>query len=163
MNEIKKGYQLDIGCGANKQPGYVGIDIREVPGVDFVHDLEQFPWPLEDESCVRAIASHVVEHINPSHFGFINFMNEVWRLLIYDGQFAISLPYGFSPGYIQDPTHCNPCNEATWAYFDPLSADGMLYRIYKPKPWKIQVLNWDVAGNMEVLLLKRREDVSYDG
>ena len=28
------GIRLDIGCGANKQPNFVGIDLRPLPGVD---------------------------------------------------------------------------------------------------------------------------------
>ena len=60
------GIKLDIGCGANKQEGFVGIDIRELPGVDIVHNIEQFPWPLPDKSVSMAVASHVLEHINPA-------------------------------------------------------------------------------------------------
>lgn len=61
-----KGVHLDIGCGANKQgPDWVGIDYREIPGVDIVHDLTMFPWPIPDESVSLAVASHVVEHLNP--------------------------------------------------------------------------------------------------
>ena len=90
-------------------------------------------------------------------------MNEVWRILKFDGQFAVSLPYGTSPGMLQDPTHVNFCNEHTWLYFDPLEtrANGTLYPFYTPKPWKITNLFWDPVGNMEVLMVKRREDVSY--
>ena len=70
---------------------------------------------------------------------------------------------GYSQGYLQDPTHCNQINEATWAYFDPLepSTQGMLYRIYKPKPWQIKFLSWSPEANLEVVLAKRREDKSY--
>lgn len=159
------GIQLDIGGGSNPQSGFINIDIRPLDTVDIVHDLEDIPWPLPDECCLRAIASHVVEHIDPARFGFIKFMDEVWRILKPDGQFAISTPYAMSMGYFQDPTHVNPCNEITWAYFDPLAisayGDGTLFRIYKPKPWRIDHLTYDPAGNMEVLLIKRREDRSY--
>lgn len=157
------GIQLDIGCGAHKQPGYVGMDIQALPGVDIVHDFEKYPWPLPDECCIRVIASHVVEHVNPVKFGFIKFMDEIWRVLKYDGQLAISTPYATSKGYFQDPTHVNPCNEVTWAYFDPLepNTQGLLYKFYKPKPWKLIHLSWDPTANIEVLMNKRREDRSY--
>jgi hypothetical protein len=94
---------------------------------------------------------------------FIAFMNEVWRVLKYDGELAIACPHGYSPGQLQDPTHCNPLNEATWAYFDPLEPNtgGLLYRIYRPKPWRVKSLFWNPSGNMEVVLVKRREDISY--
>ena len=157
------GIQLDIGCGEAKQPGFVGIDIREMPGVDIAHDVEVYPWPLPDESVVRAVCSHLVEHINPHKFNFIHFMDEIWRIMKPVGQLAIACPHGSSPGFLQDPTHCNPLNETTWSYFDPLCpyTNGLLYRIYRPKPWKIEHLTWNPAANIEVILSKRVEDESY--
>jgi len=163
----KGGINLDIGCGRNKQPGFVGLDIQELEGVDIVHDWNDIPFPLPDESVINAMASHVVEHIPPHNFGFIKFMNEVWRILKFEGRFAITVPYATSPGMYQDPTHCNFCNERTWLYFDPIAANGLFYSFYTPKPWKIIPITPDspipfhVDGNMEVLLEKRREDRSY--
>lgn len=66
LEENNQGIKLDIGCGENKQPGFVGMDIRESAGVEIVHNLEQFPWPLPDESVSMATASHVLEHITPT-------------------------------------------------------------------------------------------------
>lgn len=163
LQKNNQGIKLDIGCGENKQPGgFVGMDIRKFPGVDIVQDLESFPWSLPDESVSFAVASHVIEHINPARGTFLKFMDEVWRVLKPGGKFAISLPYAGSPGYWQDPTHCNPCNEITWAYFDPLDQSG-LYFIYKPRPWKIipETLSWQVNGFMELVLEKRLIDKSY--
>lgn len=157
------GIRLDVGCGDNKQPGFVGIDYRKLPSVDIVHDLERFPWPLPDESVLVAVSSHVVEHINPHGGTFIKFMDEVWRILKPGGEFAIATPYAGSLGYFQDPTHCNPCNENTWLYFDPLEdkAGGQLYGIYEPAPWQIKLNAYTKDGNMEVVLIKRKDDVSY--
>ena len=53
------GIFLDIGCGANRQDGWVGMDIRPLPNVDIVQDVEQFPWPLPDECVKTAMASHL--------------------------------------------------------------------------------------------------------
>jgi hypothetical protein len=194
----RSGIRLDIGGGGNPQPGFVNMDARPMPGVDIVHDVTRFPWPLPDESVTVAIASHLVEHIPPDagdvrvaslvklllrkgviddeevreFIGelepgprFIRFMNEVWRVLKPDGEFAVACPHGYSPGHLQDPTHINQISEATWAYFDPLepNTQGVLYRIYSPMPWKIKYLSWSPAANLEVVLVKRREDRSYGG
>lgn len=84
----------------------------------------------------------------------LDFMDELWRLLKVDGSVAISMPYGVSRGFQQDPTHCNACNEATWQYFDPRFG---LYNVYKPKPWTILAgfPQWQEAGNMEVVMGKK--------
>ncbi len=40
---------LDIGCGAHKQPGTIGVDRRRLPGVDVVCDFEH-GLPFRDSS-----------------------------------------------------------------------------------------------------------------
>lgn len=153
------GIRLDIACGQNKRPGWTGIDIRELDGVDIVHDLEDIPWPLPDECVLAAICSHYIEHINPARFGFIRFMDEVWRVMKPGGKLMVATPHAWSVGYPQDPTHCNPINENTFDYFDPEGqrSGGLLYQIYRPKPWKIEYLSWHPMGNVEVILVKREE------
>jgi len=143
--------RLDIGCGGNKQEGFLGMDKREMEGVDIVHDLEVFPWPLPDNCCTTVVASHFVEHLKP--WLMLDFMNEVWRVLNPGGDFAIAVPYAGSRGYWQDPTHINGCNEVTWQYFDP---DFPLYAIYTPLPWSIHkgFPVYQNQGNMEVILRK---------
>lgn len=163
----KEGILLDLGCGGRKQAGHwVGMDKRPLPNVDIVHDLEVFPYPIENNKVLTCVASHVLEHIKP--WFTLDVFNEVWRIMKPEGQFIIGLPYGLSKGFIQDPTHCNPFSEVTFLYFDPYPADfgwneekgivgqlNVLYDIYKPKPWKILERTWESTGNMTVVLRKR--------
>ena len=158
----RSAIRLDIACGRNKQgSNWVGIDIQDFPEVDVVHNLEEYPWPLPNESVSLAVASHYIEHINPADFGVIKFFNEVWRILKYDGELAIITPYGGSPGFWQDPTHLKGFTEASFYYFDPLHPSGY-YRFYTPKPWKIKETVYNRDGNLQVVLVKRREDKSYE-
>lgn len=174
MNDIwqsKSGVQLDIGCGASKQAGWVGMDIQKLPGVDVVHDFNIHPWPIPTGIAHRILASHILEHVPPVSVGekgtvfpFIDFMNDAWRVLSYDSVLIAALPYWLSPGFAQDPTHVNPCNEHTWKYFDPVSQDidDFLYRFYRPLPWKVEQLTWSTVGNIELVMSKRRIDKSYN-
>lgn len=151
------GVRLDVGCGANKQLGFVGMDKRQVKGpdgkdiVDVIHDIEVFPWPFADESVLDILCSHIIEHIKP--WLMVDFMDEMWRVMKPGGQLVISMPYGVSYPYVQDPTHCNPCNEATFQYFDPRFP---LYKIYEPKPWLISFgfPTWIAGGWLELLMRK---------
>jgi len=146
----KSGILLDIGCGQFKQTGFVGMDRRKIPGVDIVHDLEVFPYPLPDESCLTIVGSHIVEHLKP--WLMIQFMDELWRITKPNGQLYLSHPYSVNEYFVQDPTHCNPCNEATWQYFDHTCP---LYEIYQPKPWKLDPGPvWQCTGTMEVMFRK---------
>src|ERR1700748_2450384 len=100
---------LDIGWGESFQQGFVGMDHQPLDGVDVVHSWNEFPWPFEDESVLTIVASHVLEHVNPADGHFLRWMDEAWRILKPDRQLAAVLPYAGSPGYWQDPTHCNGC------------------------------------------------------
>lgn len=95
------GVNLDIGCGPSKIAGFKGIDIREFPSVDIVHDLNVVPWPLDDSSASLVIASHVVEHVD----SVISFMSELHRILKDDGKLVIRYPHYSQRHAFTDPTH----------------------------------------------------------
>jgi len=144
-----RGALLDVGCRDRKQTNFVGIDNRLHPGVDIVHDLEKFPYPIKANSCITIKAHHIIEHIKP--WLTIRFMNELWRMLLPGGQLAISAPYANSPGYLQDPTHCTSITEVTFQYFDP---NFPIYHHYRPKPWQIEHNAYKPNGNIEAILKK---------
>jgi predicted O-methyltransferase YrrM len=149
----KKSFLLDLGCGNNKRPGFVGIDKSDIEGVDIIHDLEVFPWPLESESCQTVVGNHIIEHIKP--WLTIDFFNECWRVLKPDGQLVLSTPYAGSSWYWSDPTHCNGFTEKTFCYFDPVTWP-QLYDIYRPRPWRIEpgFPVYQLNGNIEVIMTK---------
>ena len=160
----EKSIIIDLGCGQNKNLNAIGIDKVAFKGVDLVWDLETTPYPLPSECATILIASHVVQQLKP--WLFVDIMNEWWRLLKPEGELMISTPYAGSFGFYQDPNNIKGFNEATWAYFDPLEniySHGELYKVYEPKPWKIKPngLYWNSLGNLEVALVKRRDDKSY--
>ena len=149
--ESKKGIRLDIACGNIERPTFVRLDKRVLPGIDIVHDLEVFPYPLPDECCLTIVGSHIIEHIKP--WLTIQFMDELWRIMKPHGDLALSTPYAGSFGYWQDPTHCNGCNQATFMYFDP---SALLYEVYRPFPWSIEkgFPVWQANGSLEVIMRK---------
>lgn len=143
----KQGIMLDVGCGEHATPGYVRMDKRALPGIDVVHDLEVFPYPIPDNACFRILLSHVFEHIEPKYR--IQMMDELWRIMRHGGQLLVSAPYWQSIGAHQDPTHY-PCpNEATFTYFDPRFP---LYQVYRPRPWVLTRNAYRMTGNVEVVL-----------
>lgn len=155
------GETLDLGCGDLPMEGAIGVDYVANPWVDVVWNLEQFPYPIPTNCAKRIVASHIVEHIKP--WLFIDVMNEWWRIAKHGCELIISTPYAGSPQFWQDPTHIKGFNEVTFAYFDPMEktiGDG-LYKIYRPKPWFMKESKWNMAGNLEVLLIKRLDDPSY--
>ncbi len=99
---------LNLGCGQRPVPQHLNVDLRPGPGVDFVWDLEQYPWPWETGSIERIRASHVFEHI----IGFDPFWSEIHRVLCPGGLVHAWVPYGIH-GWANDPYHMHPWTERT--------------------------------------------------
>lgn len=153
ISDKDRGIRLDVGCGPSKQPGFVGLDRENIPGVvDIVHDLEAFPYPIPDEECHIIVASHILEHIKP--WLTLDVFNEFWRIMKPGGQLMIATPYAGSPLYWQDPTHCNGFTEGTFYYFDP--RNPVAYNNYRPRPWHIErgFPMWQATGVLEVVMTK---------
>ncbi len=55
---------LDIGCGINKIPDAVGMDIDPDSKADIIHDLNVFPYPINDNAFDRIYAKHIIEHLD---------------------------------------------------------------------------------------------------
>lgn len=107
--------KLDLACGQRKQPGFKGVDIAKGPGVDFVYDLEKFPWePFEDNSVSEIYCSHYIEHTKD----LMKFMDEVWRICEDGAKVVFLAPYYTSIRAWQDPTHQRVISENTFLYFN---------------------------------------------
>lgn len=149
--DSKKVLKLDLGGDLNPAPGFIVLPRNK---------LEEYPWKYKSNSITLLSAANVVEKINPVKRGFINWLNEAWRVLKVDGQMRIITPYAGSMGYFADPTNINPCNAQTWFYFDPKSTTG-LYNAYEPAPWHVEQCFFQSDGNMEVLLTKLEDKKEY--
>jgi len=94
---------LDLGCGDNKVEGAVGLDNIAQTGVNIVHDLLHFPYPIKSNEFDTIYLRHVIEHFNIDKINKI--MNECYRILKKDGQLFINVPHVFSIPAFTDPTH----------------------------------------------------------
>ena len=56
--------KIDIGCGANKKPGYLGVDKTPGPAVDFVINFEADRLPFGDDTVEAIYSSHCIEHLS---------------------------------------------------------------------------------------------------
>lgn len=80
---------LEIGCGGKKvYPDSIGLDVRQVEGVDVVADARQLPF--EDEYFDHVYSSHVIEHF--SHLEVKEVLGEWIRVLKIGGTFEIRCP-----------------------------------------------------------------------
>jgi hypothetical protein len=153
--ERAKGIKLDVGCGIHKQKGCVGLDMVDHPGVDIVHDIQVFPWPVPDNICSWILLSHVWEHVEPKYRFAL--MDELWRIAKADSQLLIACPYAGSPLEAAHPAHYMCPNDATFQFFDPEYFLWHSCSYKKPLPWRI--LQWDASlgGCLEMVLEPRKD------
>jgi hypothetical protein len=108
--------RLDLGCGTLKREGFVGVDIRQFPGVDVVGDLGKETWPWPDDSIEEVHCSHMVEHLTWTERIF--FFNELYRVLKTGAKALVVIPHWCSPRYYGDPTHKEPMSEYAFAHMN---------------------------------------------
>ncbi len=106
--------KLDLGCGMNCKQGFLGVDHSEDIKPDFVHDLNSYPYPFEDNSVFEIFTSHFIEHVRDIKA----FMEECYRMLVPLGMMTVVAPYYSSVRAFQDYTHVRPISENTFLYFN---------------------------------------------
>ena len=104
---------IDIGCGAKKKEGRIGIDRVNMPQVDIVADIESGLSFLPDRCVDEIHCRSVLEHIQ----NFEHLLSEMMRVLKNDGKAYIFVPHFSNPYYYSDPTHVRPFGLYTFYYF----------------------------------------------
>jgi len=128
---------LDIGCGSNKAPGAIGIDIKEDSDADIVWDLNQFPWPLRDNSFARIICDHSLEHLDD----LVRVIEEIHRVAEPLGLVEIKVPHFSSPNAFA-LTHKHFFTTQAFDYFLPRVA--------------VKNRNYDIHSKAQFSLLERK-------
>lgn len=95
------GEILDVGCGSTKVPGSVGLDISASTAADIVHDLDVFPYPIEDSSFDQILLQDVIEHVGEP----IRVFEELHRIARPGCRIQLRTPHFSSALAYGDPTH----------------------------------------------------------
>jgi SAM-dependent methyltransferase len=95
------GEILDVGCGSSKVPGSIGLDISPNTAADIVHDLDVFPYPIEDDSFDEILLQDVIEHVAEP----IRLFEELHRIARAGARIQLRTPHFSSVLAYGDPTH----------------------------------------------------------
>ncbi len=108
VTRANSGLTLDLGCGPNKTPGSLGIDIFHYTGVDVVCDIDHLPIKANsiDTVLIRAVLEHVPDDRAVIH--------EIFRVLKKNGE--VFCFYPFMQGYHASPHDYTRRTEAGLRY-----------------------------------------------
>jgi SAM-dependent methyltransferase len=136
---------LDVGCGANKAPGAIGLDNNPDTAADVIHDLGSVPYPFADNEFDAIITRHVAEHV-PDVMAFVG---ELYRITRPGGRITLLTPHYTNPDWASDPTHRNHFNSYSFNVFMP---ERQLFPFYtnvhlRPIKMRASLLNlWRSLG-----------------
>lgn len=146
---------LDVGCGANKTEGAIGLDNNPRTNADVIHDLGELPYPFPDNEFDLVVSNHVVEHV-PDVMAFIT---ELYRVTRAGGRIKLLTPHYTNPDWANDPTHRNHINSYT---FNTFLAGRQVFDFYtdvqlKPVSCHVSLLNlWRLLGVQFVVNLDQK-------
>jgi SAM-dependent methyltransferase len=137
---------LDLGCGADKLPGALGVDLHAQPGVDLVHDLNVIPWPLPEGQFAAIHCRHVLEHLDD----LVGVLNEIHRVGKTGARVSIVTPHFSSLSSWEDPTHRRHFARRSFAFFDAAEKHALTNRRLRLLSAKITFGGgfWDALGRL---------------
>jgi SAM-dependent methyltransferase len=115
---------IDVGCGAKKRPGYVGVDALPVEGVDHVLDLASQPLPFADQSVGQIFSSHCIEHVHEP----LPLLRELTRVSSHGARIELWAPYSWH-GDAHFYSHVSPFNERQFLHMG----------VYHPAYWATEM------------------------
>ena len=101
LRPSRPGSVLDVGCGAAKVPGAVGLDRSADTQADIVLDLDEYPYPIEDASFDQILLQDVLEHVAEP----IRMFEELHRIGRRGARIQLRTPHYTSALAYGDPTH----------------------------------------------------------
>lgn len=162
VNEIPQAEgakkKINFGAGEDQFEGYVNVDMLDLPGIDVVHNLMEFPYPFDDNSASNIKAMDVIEHLanytpdnRPSVIAFID---ECHRILEPGGELYIQTP-GHNAEFLWiDPTHVRGFHRESMDFFDPDKPFGQTTGFYSKSKFKVSVEELE-NHNLRFTMIKR--------
>ena len=110
--------KLNMGCGFNKLSDHWNVDIESRCNPDQVLDLEQTPWPYEDNFFDKIHADTILERLGQDPKVFTNIIKEMYRVSKPGAEWFIRAPHHRCDLFWENYTNVRPITEQTFKLFD---------------------------------------------
>lgn len=139
---------LNLGSGIEKIPNSVNLDINEEVGPDILHDLNVFPYPLNDNEFDEIHLNNVLFQLKDVFL----VMKEIHRIVMLNGKVFIKCAYFRSNYAYHYPASINHFTVRTFYFFDP---EHLFYKKFKYTQTKFKVEKISFNNNFNSGLLKK--------
>lgn len=176
--------RISLGAGQEIEKGWVNVDLLDLPGIDVVHNLMEFPYPFESETADYIKAKDLIEHLpsyvpnrvtpppgsykNGINIGkgsplggprigqptIIAFIEEVSRILKPGGTLWIQTPRFDADFLWIDPTHVRGFHERSFEFFDPEQDFGKSTGFYSEAKFRVEATKLE-NRNLQFEMVKR--------
>ena len=136
---VKRNVIIDIGGGIPSD-NRLTIDIN--PNASVVHDLNVFPWPVKDNSCMNLRMSHVLEHLDDP----LRVMQEIYRIATPSAILEIRVPW-WKNDMFSNPAHKH-CFKPKW--FHRLHPKNNAWSNEKYDMTHLLNMNWEVIKEKKI-------------
>lgn len=89
-------------------PGYLNVDVSPQCSPDVIANLEETPWPWQNNSAGAVSFTHSLEHLGADLRVFKSIMQELYRICRHGAEVTIDVPHPRHDDFISDPTHVRP-------------------------------------------------------
>lgn len=129
--------KLNLGCGHKKLYGWVNVDI--LPPADQLWNLENLPWPWEDNSVESVRMIHVLEHLGESKDAYLGIIKELYRVCKPNADIFIVVPHPRHDDFLNDPTHVRPITPESLLLFSKEENEKNIAAGYSNTPLALQL------------------------
>jgi predicted SAM-dependent methyltransferase len=110
--------KLNMGCGFIKLNDHWNVDISPVCNPDEVFDLENTPYPWEDNFFKKITANNILEHLGETPKKFTAILKEMYRISADQAEWTIMVPHHRCDLFYDDYTHIRTLTPKTFRMFD---------------------------------------------
>lgn len=97
--------KINLGCGYKKRDGFLNIDASDHCKPDLIMNLNETPWPFDNDSVEHVVMESVMEHLPLDPDRFFGVLRELYRVCKNGATIDVECPHPNHRWQVIDFTH----------------------------------------------------------